>query len=227
MQNALILIDQNNYSILCEYREYSRYMKCKITSSQLGFLTFAKTEEEKIQHARYMLKLDKKVFTDEELLNMQIGTDYEDNVRKYISKREGKQIYPVGIFINRKYPFFSGAPDGIMDDGNIIEIKISSKDVPETYSEDFSEIPIYYLHQMYFNMYNMNSPNCLFIMFSRKSGKIYTRIVPFNLERFNNEILIPCLQYYDDIMIPICEENNIPCPYESFEQLLLNREKNI
>lgn len=222
MQEALNLINQNKYSILCYSKEFSKYMPKMISSSQLGFLIFSKTHEEKIQSARYLLKIDTKIFTEEEKERMQVGTNYEDNVRRYLSRRENMGIYPVGIFVNRKYPFFSGSPDGIMDNGNIIEIKITCNDIPQTYSEDFSEIPLYYLYQMYFNMYNMNSPNCLFAMFSRKSGQLYTRLVPFNEERFNNEILIPCLNFYDDIMIPLCEEYNIKCPYECFEELLKN-----
>lgn len=224
IQQVLSSICQNEKSLHCNIPQGSQdwhNLRNRITASKLGFLAFAKTEEQKQQAARQMLGLERVVFTEEQMQNMKIGTDYEDTVRQYISKTHNMKIYQLGIFINRQYPFLAGSPDGIMEDGTIIEIKISSKDVPDSYTDDFSEIPIYYLYQMYLNMYNINSKNCLYIMYSRKSGNLYTRLVPFNYLRFVREILIPSINFYNDYIVPLIEENNLESPSENFQKLLL------
>ena len=220
MQEVLNELNQPDISLHFNVKQRSSEwfaVRKRITASQLGFLIFCNTEEEKIQAARYMLGLDKKTFTQEQTDNMNIGTEYEDTLRQNYSSKIGQTIYETGFFINRRFPFLGGSPDGVLQNGDIVEFKITSKDVPKNYTDDFSEIPRYYLYQMYLNMYNIGSHNCHYVAYSRKSGEIYQRIVPFDYDRFRNEILIPCINFYNNYMIPFMEENKIQCLYENFE----------
>ena len=184
-------------------------LRKRITASKLGFLIFSKTHEQKLKSANQILGLEKIEFTKEQIRNMKVGVEFEDTVRQYYCKKNNLNVRQVGFYISKKYPFLGGSPDGILDNGDIIEIKISSKNVPETYSDDFCEIYTPYLYQMMLNCYLTNANNCHFIFYSRESGKLYTRIIPFNKTFFVNTILLPCIEFYNDYLIDLALENNI------------------
>ena len=200
-------------------------LRNRITASRLGFLLYSKTDADLVKSARQMLNIDKVEFTEEQTRNMKVGVEYEDNVRQYYSKKIGQDIKTVGIYISKKYPFLAGSPDGILENGDIIEIKISSKDVPEVFTSDYDEIYQPYVYQMMLNCYLTGAKRSHFVFYSRESGKVYTRIITFDKEKFKKLILIPCINFYNNYMLPIMEERNIPCVYSTFNELLLKYDK--
>lgn len=109
----------------------------------------------------------------------------------------------VGIFICNEYKFLGGSPDGILENGDIVEFKISCKPVPTSYTDDYSEIYKPYIYQMMMNCYLTGSKRCHFVMYSRSTGKLYTRIIPFDEEFFREKILIPCIEFWNEYVIPI------------------------
>ena len=176
--------------------------KGRITMSALAsFLIFAKTEEAKIKAARIIAGLDKPIFTKEALDRMKIGTDYEDDVRKYYCDKIGKRVYSVGFCVFRENPIFGGSPDGILEDGSILEIKITNKPTPTLSKPDFSEIPLWYYWQCQGNMFVTNASCCHFVSFSRLDGLLYTRIIPYNHDRWINEVYIPAMIFYRDYVM--------------------------
>lgn len=183
--------------------EWFELRKSRITSSKLGFLIYAKTEEEKQKTARQIVGLEQIEFTEEQKDNMKIGTECEKFVREYFEQTRGIKIRETGIFISDKYSFLGGSPDGMLENGDIIEIKISNNDVPRYFFSNFFEIsPSYYL-QMQMNCYLSGAKRCHFLFYSRKSSKLYTRTVPFNSDFFEEKILYPCIDFYENYLIPL------------------------
>lgn len=195
--------------------------KGRITMSVLGsFLIFAKTHEDKIKLAREIIGLDAKQFTEEAISNMSIGTDYEDLVRQEYARKIGMRVYELGFCILRENPIFGGSADGIFENGDLLEVKITTKDIPTHFVTDYSEIPLWYYWQMQGNMFIADSPRCHFVSYSRSSGEMYTRIIPYNHERWINECYTPSLKFYHEYIAPLLEEHSIPDPFETYKCLI-------
>lgn len=191
----------------------------RIGMSRLGnILIFCKTEEQKIRYANIICGLIHEEFTEEAKERMRIGLEFEDVVRQSYANQIGQKILTISSCIFRENPIFSGSVDGILENGDLIEIKIIEKDIPEFYSSDFSEIPLWYYYQVQGNMFITDSTRCHFVCYSRKSGKMYVRIVPYNHERFINEVYIPCCKYHKKYVMPLLIKNGIKTPYEDYEE---------
>jgi len=51
------------------------------------------------------------------------GQKYEDVVIKYYEKKQGKRVHEIGLLPIEGYDFLAASPDGVCDDGTVIEIK--------------------------------------------------------------------------------------------------------
>lgn len=207
-------------NIVCEQGtvEWDNIRKGRITMSSLGrILLFCKTEEEKHKYARIIARLEKEEFTEEALARMKIGVDYEETVRDSYSKHIQQHIYTTGTCIFRENPIFSGSVDGIIENGDIIEIKIIEGDIPSFSCDDYSEIPLWYQYQMLGNMFITDSTMCHYVCYSRRSGKYYVRHFPYDHDRFINECYIPLCRYYKKYVLPVLLESGIRTPNEDYE----------
>ena len=200
--------------------------KGRITSTAIGKITkFAKTEDEKWKLARIIIGVEEEEFTDEAKERMKIGVEYEDCIRKVYSEQINMKVHQTGICIFKSNPILSCSPDGIFEDGTILEIKTTEKPTPEYQCQDFSEIPIWYYYQIQCAMFILDSPFCHFISYSRTSEKLYCRIVPYNHERFINECYIPICEYHRDYVMPVLKHYQISDPYVLFAALCEKFEK--
>lgn len=192
-------------------------------SSLANFLIFAKTHEEKVAVARRMVGLDNYEFPDEAIDNMKIGVEYEDLIRQTYSKSVGMKVYEAGFCIYRDNPIFGGSPDGIFQNRDILEIKITSKDTPQISFSNYDEIPKYYQWQMLGNMFIMDSERCHYAAYSRESGNIYSRIFPYNHSQWMNEVYIPACIFHKEYIMPLLIEYNLPTPYETYIDMIEKR----
>lgn len=200
--------------------------KGRITMSALAsFLIFAKTEEDKWKAARVICGLEKIEFTDLQKENMAIGNKYEDNVRKEYSKSVGMEVYEAGFCVFRENPIFGASSDGLFENGDLLEIKITNNDNPTTIYENYDEIPIYYYYQMQGNMFITDAKRCHYAAYSRKSGNIYSRVIPYNHERFINEVYIPSCIFHRDYIMPILLNKSLPTPYDTYKLILTEESK--
>ena len=207
---------------VCDLKQGSKdwllMRKGRITMSSLAsFLIFAKTEDEKITAARIICGLEKKIFTEEQQQNMAIGKEYEDLVRQEYSNSVGMKIYETGICIFKENSAFGGSPDGVLENGDLIEIKITNKEIPTHIMSDYSEIPIWYYWQMQGCMFVMDAPRCHYVSYSRLDKKTYTRIIPYNNDRWINEVYIPACYFHRNYVMPLLKTNNLPDPYETYK----------
>lgn len=197
--------------------------KGRITYSMLGsILIFAKTHEDKLALAKKIIGLDKMTFTDEACENMKIGVEYEDLIRQEVSKTVGMKVYEAGFCIYRENPIFGGSPDGVFEDGSILEIKITSKENPKYACSDYSEIPLWYRYQMLGNMFTMDSSNCIYSSYSRADGSIYIRHYPYDHNKWMNECYIPCNIFHRDYIMPLLKNYNLLNPYETYCLMIQN-----
>mgnify|MGYP001312348496 CR=1 FL=1 len=197
--------------------EWDFIRRCRIASSRTGkIVLFSKTEEEKVKTARIICGLEKEVFSDEAKDRMNVGVEYESTIRDSYTKTTGMKIFETGTCIFRQNPIFSGSPDGVFENGDVLEIKITEKELPDFYCSDYSEIPLWYYYQMQSNMFILDSTKCHYVCYSRSSGKMYTRIIPYDHERYINEVYIPCCIFYRDYIKPLIEQYCLKSPHQDY-----------
>jgi hypothetical protein len=208
------------YDVKQRSNEWFAMRKGRITMSTFAsFLIFAKTHEEKMTIARQMCGLEKKIFTEEQIANMRVGVEYEDVVKDFYSDKIGLKIYETGMCILRENPIFGGSPDGIFENGDLCEIKITNKENPTIPYDDYSEIPLWYYWQMLGCMHITGSQRCHYVCYSRVDGTLYTRIIQYNHERWINEVYNKSCEFYRDYIAPLLSANSLPDPYETYRLL--------
>lgn len=197
----------------------------KITLSTVSDILTAKTPYEKANVAKLMLGLKKKFFTKEELERMNIGTKFESVVRDAYAKQIGLEIFKPDTLILRENPIFAANPDGITSEGDLVEIKISSMPIPEKYHDDYSEISLGWYYQMQGYMYITGIHKCHFVMYSRESDKIYSRIIPYDEKRWMEEVYYKICEFHEEYVMKLLEMNDMITPQESYELLIKELEK--
>lgn len=92
---------------------------------------------------------------------MKRGRMLEDEVRKTVSAKLGKNIRKCGLLISKNYPMIAGSPDGICED-SIIEIKcpMTSKTY-QNYVNNGKPARKYFA-QVQLQMYLSGLSNCFF-----------------------------------------------------------------
>lgn len=155
-----------------------------------------KQNENKLKDVENQLKEAAKKFcgiipdivASEHMEAVQYGLDNEDRLRNELSERIGQTIHQVGFCRFNKINFLGASPDGILENGDIVEIKTTMKPTPEEEKSDFSEIPIGHMQQMQHNMGVMGAARCHYYCYSRTSNSVYYRIIPFDEKEWNERI---------------------------------------
>jgi putative phage-type endonuclease len=92
---------------------------------------------------------------------MKYGTENEPiAIRKY-EEITGKKVIPIGLLesVNENEPFFAGSPDGIRNDGILIEVKCPYSRIPT------DEVPSWYVPQVQFLMHILQLDECHFVQY--------------------------------------------------------------
>lgn len=73
------------------------------------------------EHTWYSRKLNLEKFTGSEATRF--GERYEDVACKFYEEMKGNQVFPFGTIIDSEYPFLGASPDGITENGTMLELK--------------------------------------------------------------------------------------------------------
>jgi len=107
---------------------------------------------------------------------MEHGNKYEDEARLLFSDRFKIETWEVGLFQHQEYSWLGGSPDGIADDGNLIEIKCPLSRIIT------HDIPSHYYPQVQICMEILDRPFCYFIQYVPQSlinnGLLDVKIIP-------------------------------------------------
>ena len=110
--------------------------------------------------------LKKKVYPKESLYcsaAMLHGIKNEDIARDKFCEKYGVQCEEVGLFVHPEYSFIGGSPDGICNDGRLVEIKCPlSREIKH-------EIPEHYYPQVQICMEILNIEECYFIQYQEET----------------------------------------------------------
>lgn len=106
--------------------------------------------------------------------------------------------------------------DGVLENGDIVEIKTTSKPTPKSHKRDYSEIPLGHMDQMQQNMSVTGARICHYFSFSRTSGKNYYRAVPFMQEKWNL-IVRSNTFFYNNYMKKLLQKTSVIEETKSFQ----------
>lgn len=120
------------------------------------------------------------IIAEEHIEQVQYGLDNEERIRQYYSQITGLQIYKVGLCKSKLIPIFGGSPDGVFENGDILEIKTTKKPVNSNY-----KIPISHQEQMLHCMFVTSARQCHYIVYSRTSNNYFHTIYKFDKKQFN------------------------------------------
>lgn len=113
------------YDVVQGSEEWLNMRKGLITMSNLGKIVgHAPYYKGSMEELAKIIKGEKKEnFSPYAIERMKKGNDYEDPVRRILSKKIGKKIKETGFAVWKKDPRFGASLDGIIDDDCGIEIK--------------------------------------------------------------------------------------------------------
>lgn len=89
------------------------------------------------------------------------GVRYEPEAIRRYENHVGRVVVPFGLLksVNENEPFYAASPDGITQDGLLVEVKCPFSRVPT------EEVPAYYLPQLQFSMHIFDIEACDFIQY--------------------------------------------------------------
>lgn len=225
VNRSFVEINENTDKIPEKMSQFLKISKCEVVqidqltpewfALRIGFITmsalgsifiFSRSEFDKRKRARILCGIEEETFTPEVLAIMKYGTEMENEIRQKYSERIGIPIHEVGLCISNEDPLFRGSPDGIIENGDLLEIKTTSKKSPTTYSENFSEIPPWHMWQMQGNMFITGAENCHYVCYSKTDNQKYYRIIPYK-EEIWNPIMEKSIIYFNKYMKPLVERN--------------------
>ena len=116
--------------------------------------------------------------TAKQTTKMKEGIVMEPQIIKRFSEKTGHKITKCGFFISEKCPFLGASPDGITEEGNIIEVKKVTSKGNEDASDTLCRLGIYqrkgsdifinkkhrYYHQIQQQLFCANKKLCHFIV---------------------------------------------------------------
>ena len=181
-----------------------------ITGSRDGsIILYSNTKEKKIELANKICGVTPDLIKEEHKEKVQFGTDNEGGIRDHFQRTKRLKVHELGLCKLIENPTIFGASvDGILENGDIIEIKTTSKPTPTKQHTNYSEIPEGHMFQMQHGMAVLHARNCHYYSYSRHDGKYYYRIVPFDSNKWNyiKRILI---KFYNEYMLPIISSRTI------------------
>lgn len=88
------------------------------------------------------------------------GIRLEPHVRDLYEKQYQKKVYEFGLLVHKEHKWLGGSPDGITEDGILIEIKCPKK--------ISTSVPVYYMPQIQLLLEIIELEECDFIQYSEE-----------------------------------------------------------
>ena len=134
--------------------------KAKVSGSRLSQLLFCKTEEEVNTYRRILQGLEKAEPLDAEALRRcQWGTIHEaDCIHTLLENCPDMEVFEVGFELHRTQAWMGSSPDGIVRWPSrtpllgVLECKCCTKLNKAGKTQPYSQVPYYYLPQVYWEM---------------------------------------------------------------------------
>lgn len=105
------------------------------------------------------------------------GTLLEPIARDLYDARHGKKSHEIGLVQHPQYPWLGGSPDGVTEDGFLIEIKCPLTRKIEAF------VPKHYVAQIQLNMEILDLEECDFIQYRPAEGDSPEEFVVVNVKR--------------------------------------------
>ena len=145
---------------------------------------------------------------------MKEGIEWEPKIIEQFKKETGHQVHKMGFVISESHPFLGASPDGITEEGKLVEVKKVVSKEGEFLSDTLCRLSIYkrsadgkislnrnhkYFYQIQQQLFCTKLEACHFIICNGE--EIHTDIVVFHLN-FWNEILPKLEAFYYEHMFP-------------------------
>ena len=179
----LLLNDKSNWN---EYDTYYESTFCQLSKEWMNIRNGIITSSV-MYNFLYPREFDPSTELDK--YKMYVGITEEDNIREWYSDRIGKQIRKAGAVVLKECNYFMGSPDGIIDENEIIEIKV-------TFKNKVTNIPSWHKYQMMCNMFYSNRKKCHYINYSVKDEDCFIDILEYDDKFLKEEILRKFLRKY-------------------------------
>lgn len=88
------------------------------------------------------------------------GSEHESTAANIYEKNINKKVKYPGLFICRNRPWLGYSPDGIVEDGTLLEIKCPFK------KKLYGRIPMYYFDQIQYGQFLMDCSSCDFFVYT-------------------------------------------------------------
>lgn len=173
-----------------------------ITGTKYYNIYYAKSIEAKIEHAKKICGIISDVIPPEQMGKVQYGIDNEHKVRDHLEQFLGEHIYELGVVRMSPDSIFACSIDGILENGDIVELKTTGKPTPERAMSDYSEIQLSYRWQMNHNMVCTGAKRCHFYSYSYTSDQYYYRCVEFD-EKLWDEMSLRAHVFHTEFIEPI------------------------
>lgn len=110
------------------------------------------------------------------------GTRLEPIVRDMYDSLNNTKTYEIGLLVHPTHKWLGGSPDGVTEDGILLEIKCPKK--------ISNKIPDYYYPQVQLLLEIMDLDECDFVQFCESTGQLKTIRVPRSKEWFAEKLPI-------------------------------------
>jgi putative phage-type endonuclease len=140
------------------------------------------------------------------------GTALEPMVRDMYDQKTGRKSHEIGLVQHREYPWLGASPDGVTEDGLLIEIKC-----PLTRKIE-KKVPSYYLPQVQLQLEITDLEECDFVQYRPGPPEEYV-VVRVKRDREWFQRHLPAMRIAWDRIVKgrefgLCEIIDDPMPYE-------------
>jgi putative phage-type endonuclease len=112
--------------------------------------------------------------------NTERGVRLEPIVRDMYDSQTQSKTHEIGLLVHPEHRWLGGSPDGVTEEGVLIEIKCPKK--------ISSSVPVYYMPQIQLLLEIMNLEECDFIQYSEEKDVMKIIRVPRNREWFEENL---------------------------------------
>lgn len=200
------------YDVVQGSQEWLDMRKGLITMSNIGKIVghspYFKGSKEELA---MLLKGEKEEkFTPEAIERMKKGNEYEDPVRRVLSRKLGKEIKETGFAVWKKDKRFGASLDGIIDDECGIEIKCPSKmykpiieymNNEERDENDISHIWKSQYDQVIGNGVITGRKYMYFCVYGIEDRIFFYQKIKVDYDYFNNFLYPKAVEFYDNYMV--------------------------
>lgn len=173
-----------------------------ITGTKYYGIICSKTKEQKELHAKKICGIVEDKIAPEHMDKVQFGLDNESRVREELEKILNMKIHELGVVRMHATSIFACSIDGILENGDIVELKTTEKPFPTEYRSDYGEIPFTHMWQMTHNCACTGANGCHYMSYHKNEDLYYHRYVPFN-DKMWKEISDKATKFYTQYIYPI------------------------